>query len=80
MSVLPAPARRHAALNTRTLEFSWYSDPGIYRREQTEIFGKSWLYAGPTHAVANGVTSSGSISETFLCSSLATATETFTRW
>src|SRR5262249_61242709 len=52
MSVLPAPARRPAALNTRTLPFSWYSDPGLYRREQAEIFGRSWLYAGPAHAVA----------------------------
>jgi phenylpropionate dioxygenase-like ring-hydroxylating dioxygenase large terminal subunit len=52
MSVLPAPARGPAALDSRTLPFSWYSDPGIYRQEQAEIFAKSWLYAGPAHAVA----------------------------
>jgi phenylpropionate dioxygenase-like ring-hydroxylating dioxygenase large terminal subunit len=51
MSALPAPARRSAVLDPRTLPFSWYSDSGIYRREQAEIFGRSWLYAGPTHAV-----------------------------
>lgn len=39
--------------NPRTLPFSWYSDPEIFRRETEEIFHKFWQYAGPTHSIPN---------------------------
>jgi phenylpropionate dioxygenase-like ring-hydroxylating dioxygenase large terminal subunit len=31
-----------------TLPFEWFSDPGIFRREQGRVFADSWVYAGVT--------------------------------
>jgi phenylpropionate dioxygenase-like ring-hydroxylating dioxygenase large terminal subunit len=35
-----------------TLPFSWYSDPGILRREQQRVFARTWQYAGRAEQVA----------------------------
>jgi len=37
---------------TRSLPWSWYSDPGVLRLEQEQIFAHSWQYAGHTGQVA----------------------------
>lgn len=46
-------ATSESQYNSRTLPFSWYSDPEIFRRETTEIFHKFWQYVGPTHSIPN---------------------------
>lgn len=35
-----------------TLPFDWFSDPRIFRLEQTRVFADSWVYAGVTDWVA----------------------------
>jgi phenylpropionate dioxygenase-like ring-hydroxylating dioxygenase large terminal subunit len=38
--------------DSRTLPWSWYSDPAVLRLEQERIFGRSWHYAGHTGQLA----------------------------
>jgi phenylpropionate dioxygenase-like ring-hydroxylating dioxygenase large terminal subunit len=52
MSILETQPATAGTYNPRTLPFSWYSDPVIYKREIEQIFHKYWLYAGPAHAVS----------------------------
>ncbi|WP_182358468.1 aromatic ring-hydroxylating oxygenase subunit alpha [Tomitella gaofuii] len=54
MSLLDQPlGTQPTDYNPRTLPFSWYSDPEIYRRETKAIFEKFWQYVGPTHSLPN---------------------------
>jgi phenylpropionate dioxygenase-like ring-hydroxylating dioxygenase large terminal subunit len=36
----------------RTLPWSWYTDPDVFRREQEQIFRGAWQYVGPAEQVA----------------------------
>jgi phenylpropionate dioxygenase-like ring-hydroxylating dioxygenase large terminal subunit len=38
--------------STRTLPWSWYSDPAVLTLEQEHVFARSWQYAGHTGQVA----------------------------
>ena len=40
------------AVGTRTLPWSWYTDPTVLRLEQERIFRRSWQYVGHTGDVA----------------------------
>ncbi|QHG85519.1 aromatic ring-hydroxylating dioxygenase subunit alpha (plasmid) [Rhodococcus rhodochrous] len=53
MSVLDTQNSETPVYNPRTLPFSWYTDPEIFKREQEQIFKKYWLYAGPVHSLPN---------------------------
>ena len=44
--------RRVGAVDTRTLPWSWYTDPAVLRLEQERIFRRSWQYAGRVDEVA----------------------------
>ena len=35
-----------AAVETRTLPWSWYTDPAVLRLERERIFRRSWQYIG----------------------------------
>lgn len=37
---------------TRTIPFSWYSDPAVLRLERERIFGRTWQYAGRADQVS----------------------------
>jgi choline monooxygenase len=41
-----------SAVDTRTLPWSWYSDPVVLRLEQERIFRRCWQYAGRVDEVA----------------------------
>jgi phenylpropionate dioxygenase-like ring-hydroxylating dioxygenase large terminal subunit len=41
-----------SAVGTRTLPWSWYTDPTVLRLEQERIFRRFWHYVGLTHDVA----------------------------
>jgi choline monooxygenase len=40
------------AVDTRTLPWSWYSDPAVLRLEQERIFRRAWQYVGRVDEVA----------------------------
>ena len=40
--------------STRTLPWSWYTDPAVLRLEQERIFRRSWQYVGRQDEIADG--------------------------
>ena len=41
-----------SAVDSRTLPWSWYTDPAVHRLEQERIFRRSWQYVGRTDEVS----------------------------